>query len=377
MTDPENSVHVRPISLPQDALRFVGAWWSINASDPHWVAPLIFERKQFLDPARNPFFQHADVQCFMAFRGDQCVGTISAQIDHEFQKQEPGVGFFGFFEFIDDPAVASALGQAACNWLEQRGMRSARGPFNFNANHEFGALVEGFDTDPCIANPTNQPYYDRRYKEAGFRPAKDWYAYWFDQQGPPEYMLSVGERFMERNPEVRLTMADKKRWQEMMDWTYEIYNDAWSEQWSHSHMTRADLDHLAAGVRALIDERLIWFAFVDGEPAGLALSVPDWNQVVKKMNGRLLPLGWWHLLTGRRKITAMRIWILGIKHKFQHLPLGVPLYLRTWEEARKLGYQGAEASLIIEDNYRMRGALEKLGGRIYKTYRQYEIGLHA
>jgi len=377
MSNASPPVRVETIELPRDAAKFIKAWWPICGVDPHWVPPLVFERKQFLNPAKNPFFKHGRVQCFMAWRGTACVGTISAHIDQSIQAQEPGVGFIGFYEFIDDESVAIALADAACSWLREQGMYLARGPFNFNANHEFGTLVEGFDSDPCIANPTNQSYYDRLYHAAQFAKAKDWYAYWFDQAGPSTYMASVGERFLARNTEVTLRPFDKTNWDEELNLIYDIYNDAWSEQWSHSKVTREEVKQIADGVKPLIEEKLIWFAFVHDEPAAFSLSMPDWNQVVKGMNGRVLPFGWYRLLTGRNKISAMRIWMLGVKRKFQHLPLGVPLYLQTWEEGRKRGFTGAEGSLIIEDNYRMRGALEKLGGRIYKTYRIYERRLDA
>lgn len=370
-----NRIEVRPIELPGDAARFVKSWWPIYATDPHWVPPLISERKQFLDPAKNPYFGYATVQCFMAFRDQVPVGTIAATVDHKLQEQEPGVGLFGFFEFENDEAVARSLFVAACDWLREKGMKVARGPFNFNTNHEFGLLIDGFDTDPCIANPHNRDYYGAMYERIGLAKAMDWYAYWMDKGPIPDRVKRVADRFMERHPNVTLRKADMSKWDQEIESFFEVYNDAWESNWGHIHFARDEFMFVAQGLKQVVNPDLVWFAYVDGEVAGAVVTLPDFNQVAKKMNGRVFPFGWWHYLTGRGRIDALRVFVLGIKHKYQNLPLGAPLYIKTWEEGMKMPIRGAEASLILEENHRMRGALEKLGARIYKTYRTYEASL--
>lgn len=362
-------VEIRPIRLPEDATKFVKAWWPIYEGDPHWVPPLIFERKQFFDPKKNPYHQYADIQCFMAFRDGDPVGTISAQVDHPYQEIEPGVGFFGFFEFVDDEDIAACLMNAACDWLRDKGMTEARGPFNFNTNHEFGCLIDGFDTDPAIANPHNRAYYQRVYEAIGMVKSKDWFAYWMDNGPIPPRIARIAERFIDRHPEITYRKGDMKNYEHELEVVHEIYEDAWSDNWGHTKMSREEFEFLAKGVKPLIDPDLFWFAEVDGDPAAMALSLPDYNQVVKKMNGRLFPFGWWHWLTGRSKIDQIRVWVLGVKQEYQHLALGAPLYYFTWQEGMKMDITGAEASLVYEDNHRMRGALQKLGAREYKTYR--------
>ena len=369
------SIDVQPIELPQDADRFIRAWWPIYEGDPRWVPPLIFERRQFFDPRRNPYFQHATIQCFVATRGSQIVGTIAATVDHKQQQIDEGMGLFGFFEFIDDEAVARGLLDAALDWLRGQGMDRATGPFNFNSNHEFGLLIDGFDTDPCIANPHNREYYGPMYERIGLSKAMDWYAYWLDKGPVPDRVARISERFMKRNPEVSLRRADLGRFDEEIDLFYEIYNDAWEDNWGHIHFSLDEFRFTAQGLKSVINPDLVWFAYVGDEVAGCTITLPDFNQVVKPMNGRLFPFGWWHYLTKRRRIDALRVLILGIKQKYQHLPLGAPLYIKTWEEGQKLPIRGAEASLILETNVRMRGAMEKLGGRIYKTYRVYDTSL--
>ena len=365
------SVEIRPIELPRDAARFVKSWWPIYDDDAMWVPPLIFERKEFLHPKKNPYFKHADVQLFMAHRDGEPVGTISAQVDRGYQKIEEGVGFFGFFEFIDDTEVARALLEAACNWLRQRGMKQVQGPFNFNTNHEFGLLVDGFDTMPCIANPHNRNYYARIYEELGLTKTVDWYAYWMDKGPLPERIGRISERFMSRHPEITLRRVDMKNFDKETAIFHEIYNDAWEDNWGHVHLSDEEFYALANGFKQIANPDLMWFAYVGDDPAALAVTLPDYNQVAKKMNGRLLPTGWFHFLRAKSTIKQLRVFILGVKKKYQKMPLGAPLYVKTWEEGLKLDITGAEASLILETNHRMRGALVKLGARIYKTYRIY------
>lgn len=368
-------IEVRPIELPRDAVAFVRSWWPIYEDDPHWVPPLIMERKAFFDPAKNPYFKVAQVQCFMARADGRPVGTIAATVDHELQKTEPGVGLFGFFEFVNDPDVARALFTAATDWLRSKGMTRARGPFNFNSNHEFGLLVDGFDTDPCVANPHNRDYYGEMYEKLGLNKVMDWYAYWLDKGPIPERIARIVERFEQRHPEFTLRPVDMSRYDEEVRAFREIYNDAWEHNWGHIYFTEEEFYWTAKNFKPVLDPRLCWFAMVDGEVAAAAITLPDVNQIAKKMNGRLFPFGWWHYLTGRKKIDVIRVFVLGVRQKYQHLPLGAPLYLKTWEEGMKMNIRGAEASLILETNHRMRGALEKLGARIYKTYRTYEVAL--
>ncbi len=354
-------------------MTFCKVWWPIYTDDPHWVPPLLLERKRFFDPKQNPFFANADVQCFIASRDGRDVGTIAATVDHTQQESDSGLGLFGFFEFIDDPSVSRALFDAACAWLTERGMTSIRGPFNFSSNHEFGLLVDGFDTDPCIANPHNSAYYVDHYEALPLTKIMDWFAYWLDNDGPtPDRISRIGERFLKRRPDITLRKVDLRHAEREAALMYEIYNDAWEDNWGHVHLSLEEFEFSVKNMKDIVNPDLIWFAYVGDECAGFTITLPDFNQVAKKMNGRLFPFGWWHFLRGRSRIDTLRVFVLGIRRKYQKLPLGAPLYMKTWEEGRKMGVRGAEASLILEDNHRMRGALEKLGGRVYKTYRTYE-----
>lgn len=372
-----SSIEVRPIELPGDAKVFVKSWWPIYRDDPHWVPPLISERLAFFDPAKNPYFKMARIQCFMAFQEGQPVGTIAATVDLELQKNEPGVGLFGFFEFIDDEAVARALWAAASGWLGEQGMTVARGPFNFNSNHEFGLLVDGFDTDPCIANPHNRDYYAPIYESLGMSKVMDWYAYWVPIGPVPSIVQRLSDRVLRRHPEVEIRTFKKSEFEQAVQAFRDIYNDAWEPNWGHIYSTEEEFRFTAENLKQVIDVDLCYFAYIGDECVAASVSLPDYNQVVKKMNGTIFPFGWWHFLTGRKSIDAIRIFILGVKREYQSWGLGAPLYQATWQYAQSMNIRGAEASLILENNQSMRGALEKQGGQIYKTYRSYEVSTAA
>ncbi len=247
-----------------------------------------------------------------------------------------------------------------------------RGPYNLSPNHEFGLRVDGFDTDSALLNPHNRDYYAGHYEALGLLGVRDWYAYWLDRAPVPERLARASRRFLERHPEVEIRHFDLARWDEEIPWFWDIYNDAWEHNWGHVRISRDEFMALARGLKQMVDPNLSWWAFVAGEPAAASITFPDYNQVLKRMDGRLLPLGWYHWLFGRRRIDALRIFVLGVKQRYQSMPLGVPLYVKTWEAALARGGRGANASLVVEDNVRMRGALEKMGARVYQTYRIYE-----
>jgi GNAT superfamily N-acetyltransferase len=373
------SVKVEAIEHPRDTGRFVKTWWRVYRDDPQWVPPLIGERKRFFNPKKNPYFETARIQSFIATRDGEAVGTLSATIDHSYQEFDPGVGLFGFFEFIDDFEVASSLFEAGCDWLRDQGMTSAIGPFNLNTNHEFGLLIDGFDTDPYVANPHNSAYFPLMYEKLGLTKIMDWYAYKMDPGSErATRMGEIAERFLKRNPQVtirNLNVSSSREFEADVAVLHEIYDDAWEHNWGHVRVSKREFLYLANNLKTIIDPSLCFVAEVDGQPAAISVTLPDYNRLVKHIDGRLFPTGWWKILRGRRSINAVRIFMLGVKQEFQHLPLGAPLYSKTWERGLALGVREAEASLILETNTRMRRTLERMGAEIYKTYRNYQISL--
>ncbi|MFT7519165.1 MAG: hypothetical protein ACI9MC_001305 [Kiritimatiellia bacterium] len=370
------SIDLVPVSFPKDTTRFCKVWWNIYATDPHWVPPLIFERKQFFDPKKNPYFNTATIQGWIARKDGKDVGTIVACHDTVLNDQIDKMGSFGFFEFIDDVEVAQALLDAAGDWLRDRGMNRLMGPYNLSTNHEFALLVDGFDTDPCVANPHNSAYYPVIYDKIGLKPNMTWYAYWmnYEDRGPAR-MGKLAERILKRNDKIKVRQVDLSRFDEELRLLKDIYNDAWHENWGHVPVSQEEFDYIGQNMKAIIQQDLCYIIEIDGKAAALSITFPDLNQVAKKMNGRLLPFGWYHWVFGKKKIDKLRIFILGVKKEYQHMPLGAVLYAETWKAGSKRKVIGGEASLILHHNVRMRGALEKMGAYIYKTYQSFELPL--
>lgn len=369
-------MRVRELAAGESVSRFIDVAWRINAPDPNWVPPLRRDLKVLLDRRRHPFHEHADVAYFLAERGGEAVGRIAAIVNHrhnEFHGER--TGFFGFFEAEDDDEIAGALFAAATEWLAGRGMERVRGPANFSTNEECGLLVDGFGTPPAILMPHNPRYYARLLEGQGFRKAKDLLAYWLDEPGAlPERLVHWFER-LRQEMRLQLRSLDMGRFRREVEAIKEVYNSAWTRNWGFVPLTDAEIDFLAKQLKPIVDPDLCLMAEVDGEVVGFALSLPDFNRALKRVNGRLFPFGIFRLLWEARRIRAIRILTLGIKPGYRLLGIAPAFYLRTWQVGVSKGYVAAEASWILEDNWEMRRALEKLGARVYKTYRIYERAL--
>lgn len=371
------AVEVKPVTFPKDAVRFCKVWWHVYRDDPHWVPPLLMDRKKFFDVDNHPYYNVADVAAWIAYKDGLAVGTIGVAHDRDLQASMPGYGAFGFFEFIDDEEVASALLETGRAWLKERGLDRMVGPMNWSPNHEFGLLVSGFDTDPLVANPHNAAYYPRIYDAIGLVPNKTYYAYWLDNRPEPPRIFKIVDRVLKRNPGIRVRPVRKKDWENELQIVRDVYNDAWHDNWGHVRVRPEEFDYLAKDMKMLVEEDLCYVVEVDGEVAGVSVTFPDYNVLAKKMNGRLLPFGWWHFVFGKKAVfNQLRVFILGVKQEYQHLPLGALMYAETWKAGRRREVRGVEASLILHDNIGMRGAMEKMGGFVYKNYRLYEGKLH-
>lgn len=368
------AVTVRPVDGRADLDRFIRLPWRIYANDPVWVPPLLSDLKTVLDRRRHPFHQHADVEYFLAWRGDEVVGRIAAIVNHrhnEFHGEK--TGFFGFFECIDDGDVARALLETAEAWLRERGMERVYGPESFSTNEEsgLGLLVDGFDKPPVIMMAHTPPYYPRLVEGAGYVKAKDLLAYWLDDQRPPERLVRGVERLRQAE-RVKLRTLNLKDFAGEVARIKDIYNSAWERNWGFVPMTDAEFDHLARQLRPVVNPRLCAIAEVDGEPVGFALALPDFNQALKHVNGRLFPFGIFKLLWYRRKIDTLRVLTLGLKPGYRNKGIDAMLYLHIFREGVAAGFKQAECSWILEDNWDMRRGLERMGARVYKTYRIYE-----
>lgn len=370
-------VTVREVPRGASLKPFIDFAWTVNGADPQWVPHLRMAIEPVLDRNKHPFHQHAEVAYFLAERGGQVAGRIAAVVNHQYnQYHAPDrTGFFGFFECVDDPAVASALLDTASRWLRQRGMERMRGPMNFSTNDEFsspGVLLEGFETSPTVMMSHNPPYYGRLMDAAGMAKSKDLVAYWIPDR-IPERLRNAMRRLGQRAG-VTIRPVRMKHLQDEVRRVQEVYNAAWSQNWGFVPMTEAEFHHMARELKPVVEPDFVLLAEkADGEPIGFLLALPDLNRAFRHLrDGRLFPLGVFKFLWHQRRIRTARILTLGLKPGYQHLGLGAAMYTRLLEIGIGKGYQGAEGSWILEDNHEMCTALEKLGATMNKRYRVYD-----
>ena len=370
------SCQVRPVRSRRDLRAFIRLPWRLYAGSPCWVAPLLVGEKERFNPRKNPYFDHADVQLFLARRGGETVGRIAAHINHDHNGYwQDSVGFFGFFECVEDYAVAEALFGAAAAWLRERGRSAMRGPMNFSTNEELGFLVEGFDKLPAIMMPYTHRYYLDFAERFGLRKLKDLLA-WYIDTGIVD--LARYEPLVDRIRErVGFTLRNVNR----KDYAGEIarikrvYNDAWSRNWGFVPMTDREFEHFAKKIKPLVQPACVQIAEKDGDPIGFCLSLPDINKILARMNGRLFPTGFFKLLFGIRKLATLRTFTLGTCKDYQKRGIESVFLVEISRRTAAAGYSTSEMGWTLEDNHLINKPLEKMGGRPGKRYRIVEIAL--
>ncbi len=373
-------VEIRSVKSAREKREFLDFPYRLYRADPHWVPPLRLAQKDILDTRKHPFYLTADVEMFLAYRGTRAAGRIMAIINHAHNSfhNEHG-GFFGYFESEDDREVASALIEAASNWVKERGAVFMRGPFNPSPNYECGLLVEGFDSSPFVMMTYNPGYYIDLLEQSGLQKAVDMYAY---QISPKSFILSdklrgVADRLRES---INVRTVDMKNIRREADIIRRVYNDAWSNNWGFVPMIEEEFAHLTRDLKQIVDPRIVYIAEKktdDGktEPIGFFLAVPDINRALKKIDGRLFPLGLVKLLWHSRRLSFFRIIIMGIVKEHQSLGVASLFYERIYRDVVKFGYEDSEMSWVLENNVTMNRAARLIGGRRYKTYRIYEMNL--
>ncbi len=373
------SVDVVAVGTPAELDRFIRLPAQLHAGDPSFVVPLQLERREALSPARNPFFQHAQTQFWLARRGGRDVGRISAQVDT--LVHDPAVGHFGMIAAEDDPAVFAALFAAAEAWLKGRGKTRVLGPFNLSINEETGLLVDGFDTPPMLLMGHDARHVAGRVEALGYVKAKDTIAYLYDigKDLPP-----AARRMMAKPRPAGMTVRhlDTKRYRAEFDTVTAIFNDAWSQNWGFIPFTEAEIAHMAKSMKPLIDPDCVAIVEMNGEAVGFGIALPNLNEIIADFDGRLLPFNWarllWRLKRGAR---TARVPLMGVRRSFAHGLIGGLVPYLIIDEMRKgllaKGTREVELSWILEDNRPMRSMIESLGATPYKTYRVYEKNLLA
>jgi GNAT superfamily N-acetyltransferase len=360
------AVRVEPVRTPAELYRGRSRY-------DHWVSPLLVGEKDMFNPKKNPFYAHAEYQHFLACRGSEIVGRISATLDHNYvQFHEEKVAFFGFFEAFEDREAAASLFDAAAAWAGDKGMERMIGPMNPSPDHILGVLVDSFDIPPIVQMGYNPPYYPGLYDACGFRKEKDLLCYrLLVKDLPMSDKIRRMAELVQKRSKVTLRTIDMKDFKAEVERIRGLYNSAWEKNWGFVPWTREEFDYMAADLRLIADPRIVFLAEAEGKLIGVSISIPDINQVLVKMNGRLLPFGILRLLLGKKKVDIVRLAIMGVAPEFRNKGVDALMVYETYRRGSDLGYRGAEMSWIIEDNYPLRNFLDKWGVENYRTYRVY------
>lgn len=366
---------VRPVATRRELAAFIKLPWRLYRNEPYWVPPLLFERKRFFNRGRNPFFAHAEAEFFLAWRDGRPVGRITAHIDRHFNEfQGHDWGMFGFFECEDDPEAAQALLEAAEEWLRARGRDRMVGPMDFTTNDECGVLVHGHDLMPTVLTNWHHPYYQTLIEGAGLRKAMDLYMWSLEVRNRAAVHPSIWRAAEEVQSKYGITVRPmrKKDMEAEVSRFLEVYNAAWERNWGFVPLTEDEVRHYAKDLKPVLDENWAFIAEKDGEPVAAALTLPDYNQVLVRLGGRLLPFGWAKALWYRRKIDRVRVFALGVKREYQHTGVGAKLYEMHYDAAERTPQKAGETGWILETNRAMNRSMERMGGRIVRTYRVFE-----
>jgi len=359
--------------------KFINFPWTLPAylSDKNWVPPLRAENRIRMSERFNPFFHHAKVRYFMAYRDAQPVGRISAHVADQFNEfQKVKWGFFGWFESVDDPEVAKALFGRAEAQLKEWGMTASLGPLNYTVNHECALLIDGFDTPPMILMTHNPPYYQKLIEGAGYTKAQDLFAYRLDATAdPPPGIVAIADQIRKR-PDIKFRYWDIKHnlHNELIAF-HEIYNASWNRNWGFCPLPLDELLSYEFEFKYLLDEEVAFMAEVDGKPVAFSLSLPNLNECIMPMNGGLGPASIWKFYKKLKKIEGLRVFALGVKPECRKMGVGAVFYVDTLLVAKRRGYKWGEMSWILESNGPMNRAIQAMGGKVYKTYRVFKKDL--
>ncbi len=372
-------IRIEPVKDQASLKQFVCFPASLYRSDPAWVPPLILERLHFFS-AKNPYFEHARWQSWLAYRGAVPVGRISAQIDELYLSHcDSRAGFFGSLEAEDSAEVFRSLFETAEAWLQAEGMTTVQGPFNLSINQECGLLIKGYDDPPMVMMGHARPYYSQQVEAHGYKKAQDMLAYRIGIHFP---LPSGVARFLNKaKGSVWIRPLRRKYLQEELAIIREIYEEAWAENWGFLPFTDAEFAELGQHMKLLVEDDFVQIAEIDGTPSAMLVAFPNLHEVIHDLDGRLWPWGWLKILW-RLKISypkTGRVALMGVRRRFQSSPMGAVMAYGMIQAVRQAGLrkhiEQVELSWILEDNIRMRHILESLGAEPYKTYRLYEKSL--
>jgi GNAT superfamily N-acetyltransferase len=369
-------VEVRPVRSRGDRREFVELPFRLHATGTPWIPPLRIECRLFLSPRFNAFFKHGQAELFLARREGRVVGRISAQIDRNFNAFHHNAwGMFGFLELEEDPEAMRALLDAGAAWLRLRGRERMVGPMDFTMNDESGVMIEGFEREPLVRQPWQPQYYQRLCEEAGLEKAMDLFM-WELRISDRDKILPIIRRLsdeLEPKHGITIRKMSRRHLRRELDSFAEIYNEAWSTNWGFVPYSKEDLDAYAQELHLVFDRD--WFMVAenaDGETVGVAITIPDINEVLKRMGGRILPFGWWHYLRRHTIVDRCRIGFLGVRPAYQHTGVAAGLYMEHFAMSEATRIKWGEAGWVLETNKGLNRGMEALGARICRKYRMYE-----
>jgi hypothetical protein len=368
-------IEIRRALARKDMKTFIKFPYQLYKNHPQWVPPLLIEQKDLVDVNKNPFYKHSEAEFFLAYKNGQVVGRIAAILNHNHNEfHNENIGFFGFFESVNDKDVSSRLFETVEKWAIEKGLDEIRGPVNPSTNDSCGILIEGFDKPPCVMMPYNYEYYPELCESYGFEKAKDLYSYYISQEMLTPKVMQKLERGVElvlRRRNAKIRQVDLKNFDEEVKKVKEVYNNAWSKNWGFVPLTDDEINHIAKGLKQIVVPEIALFAEVDNRPIGFSLSIPDINQALKHLNGRLFPFGIFKLMRYMKKITMIRVLIMGLIHEYRFSGIDAAFYYYTIKNGIALGYTSAELGWVLEDNEPMKRVAENLGSVAYKKYRIY------
>jgi GNAT superfamily N-acetyltransferase len=364
---------IRPVRTRRDLRLFLRFPWKVYAGDPYWVPPLLAAVREKLDPRRHPFFRHGEAALFLAVRDGEPVGRIAAIVDRNHNEaHKDRTGFFGLFEGLNDAEAARALVDAAGAWCRERGLDTLRGPMNLSMNDECAFLLEGFDSPPAVMMPYNPPYYLDLMEACGMAKAKDLFAFRLDNDRAGRAKVEAALARIPAPGDFTFRPIEKRRLLDEALKVAEIYNAGWRDNWGFVPWTDDDMRHMARDLARVADFDLVLLAEHRGRAVGFAFGLPNLNEVLIRMNGRMLPFGIFTYLAGRKKIRGVRALVFGVLPEYLHTGLAYLLYDRFAKAIMSKGYAWCELSWQLEDNEAVNRFAASIGAAIYKKYRIYE-----
>jgi len=371
------SIQITEVENESDKNKFIEFPYEFYSGDKNWVEPLRFDVKNNLSEKKNPFYKHSKMKLWFAKKNGKIVGRIAGIINdnhNEFYKDK--TAFFGFFECINDKAVSKMLFDQAANFARENGMDTLRGPVSPSTNDECGLLVDGFDSPPVMLMTYNPKYYMDLMDDYGFKKVKDLLAFWISKDViKNEQLMSKLDRISEmiiKKENLTIRKVNMKDFVNEVQKVREVYNNAWQDNWGFVPMTEDEFKFIAANLKLAVDPDYVEFAEIDGKPIGFSLALPDVNQAIKGLNGKLFPFGIFKFLANKKKINQLRVIIMGVKQEFHKKGIDAVFYRNIIKEGNRKGVRGAEISWVLEDNLPMKQTAEKLGAEVYKTYRIYD-----